>query len=426
MSVRAILSILVAAATAVTAQVLDWPEVRLASAALTALLIVNVLWSQFSLRGLRVRRYLESDRVQVGDRLTDTLEVHNPGLLGRLWVELHDHSELPGHDASRIFSIRRRSVERWTVVTTVLRRGKHRIGPVELRSGDLFNTFHKRVQLRETIDILAYPLIFDLPGYSPPSALHSGGQARHVRSTAPTPTVGGARDYVHGDPINRISWSLTARTGKLMVKEFETDPTSDVWIVLDVNMSGGEAPVPPGVVEDPVDYLTTSFELAVSAAASVMRACLDGGRAVGLLTSAAQPVVIPPERSDRQYVRCLEWLATIEPTPGFDLMALLTSQHGRFRRDASVVVITEEGHGDLPAYLASLRIRRVYADVAIIDGASFGERGAVDQQLEALASSLVRAHVLRYGEDVGAALRSPVLDDTLSPLGRIPDAQLVG
>ena len=157
-----------------------------------------------------------------------------------------------------------------------------------------------------------------------------------------------------------------------------------------------------------------------------MRACLDGGRAVGLLTSAKEPVVIPPERSDRQYVRCLEWLASIDATPGFDLLALLTSQHGRFRRDASVVVITEAGHADLPAYLASLRLRRVYADVALVDGSSFGGRGTMDEQLEALASSLVRAHVLRYGEDVGEALRTPMLDDTLSPLGRISNEQLVG
>ena len=44
---------------------------------------------------------------------------------------------------------------------------------------------------------------------------------------------GGVREYVDGDPLNRIHWMSTARRDRLMVKEFELDPQSDVWIFLD-------------------------------------------------------------------------------------------------------------------------------------------------------------------------------------------------
>ena len=37
------------------------------------------------------------------------------------------------------------------------------------------------------------------------------------------------------DGFNRISWSATARLGRLMVKEFDQDPTADVWVVLDLH-----------------------------------------------------------------------------------------------------------------------------------------------------------------------------------------------
>jgi uncharacterized protein (DUF58 family) len=405
---RAALLLVASAALWLVAQTMDWPEVRLAGGALTVLMVVNLIWAQLSLRGLRVTRRLDTDRVQVGHSLRDTVEVHNDGQLGKLWVELVDHSSLPGHNASRVFSIRRKSRTSWTVETTVLQRGRHAVGPVQLRSSDLFGTFSKSRDLRETVEVVAYPYLFDLAGYAPPSALQSGGQTRHVRSTAPTPTVGGARDYVHGDPINRISWSITARTGRLMVKEFETDPTADVWIVLDVNMRPprGTVAVLP-LNPEPTDFLTTPFELAVSVAASVLRRSLDTGRAVGLMTVAGEPLVLSPERSDRQYVRSLEWLATIEPRPGFDLLAMLTTQGGRFRRDASAVLLTQHGAAHLAAYLASLRERRVYSDVIVVDGASFGEDEDATSLVEELRSMLVPARAIGRDGDVAAALRSP-------------------
>src|SRR5919206_556 len=36
------------------------------------------------------------------------------------------------------------------------------------------------------------------------------------------------------DSFNRIHWRSTARTGQLMVKEFELDPTAEIYVVLDM------------------------------------------------------------------------------------------------------------------------------------------------------------------------------------------------
>ena len=49
-----------------------------------------------------------------------------------------------------------------------------------------------------------------------------------------TPNVAGVRDYTPSDGFNR-TWSATARLGRLMVEEFDQDPTADVWIVLDLH-----------------------------------------------------------------------------------------------------------------------------------------------------------------------------------------------
>ena len=61
------------------------------------------------------------------------------------------------------------------------------------------------------------------------------GEARHRRTNQITTNVAGVRDYVHGDSLNRIHWATTARTRRLMAKEFELDPTADVWLYLDLH-----------------------------------------------------------------------------------------------------------------------------------------------------------------------------------------------
>jgi uncharacterized protein (DUF58 family) len=46
--------------------------------------------------------------------------------------------------------------------------------------------------------------------------------------------VASVRDYAPGDSFNRIHWPSTARTGQLIVKEFELDPMADIWLFLDL------------------------------------------------------------------------------------------------------------------------------------------------------------------------------------------------
>ena len=51
------------------------------------------------------------------------------------------------------------------------------------------------------------------------------------------------RDHVMGDPFRSIAWKATARTGKLMVREFEEEVIANVFILLDISstMRGGDA-----------------------------------------------------------------------------------------------------------------------------------------------------------------------------------------
>ena len=381
----------------VLAQATEARELQLAAGSAVVLVVVSALWAWTSLRGLSVSRRIASDRVQVGETFEDTIVLRNRSLLGKLWVELEDHSTLPGHRMGQVVHIGPRRSREWTVRSIARRRGRHTIGPVVLRSDDIFGLFRREKMLPSTVELLVYPLVLDVGGYVPPSALQSGGETRHTRSSAPTPTVGGVRDYVHGDPTNRISWTMSARTGRLMVKEFESDPAADVWIVLDTalpNRAADAARHRDTEAADPVAFLDSSFELGVALATSMVRRSLDAGRAVGLLTGIEHPLVIPPERSDRQYLRILEWLAVIGSRPSSDLLELMLTNHGSFRRDAGIILITQAADSRLAGFLQSLRSRRVHSDVMGIDGRAFGEPSVDAELLHALGAAQVPSVVV--------------------------------
>jgi uncharacterized protein (DUF58 family) len=52
------------------------------------------------------------------------------------------------------------------------------------------------------------------------------------------------RDHTVGDPFRSIAWKATARTGRLMVREFEDEVVATTFVILDISstMRGGEPP----------------------------------------------------------------------------------------------------------------------------------------------------------------------------------------
>lgn len=359
----------------------DWPAITVMSLSLLVVIVLSFVWSRTSLTGLSFARRLSSSRVQVGDQLREDLSIGNASIIGKLFVEIEDRSTAPGHHADRVVNLGPRSARHWRVSSIARHRGRHQLGPVTLRSGDPFGLFRTQRRLQNALELTIYPLTVDLAPYVPGSVLQSGGGIVQHRSPHPTTTVGSIREYMQGDSINRVSWSATARAGRLMVKEFENDPTADVWIVLDLcephraSFGYGNGMFRP---DDPLGWLDTELEYRIMLASSVARRSLYLGRSVGLMVNTMPPIVLPAERSDRQLLRILELLSDVDVRREPPIVELLTAQASRFRRDNVLLIATSIADLDLITWLASLRNRRILSEVMYVDSEMYPDSGTVE------------------------------------------------
>ncbi len=403
--------VLVLLVVVVLAQANDWPFLDQVAIALIGLLVAAWVWSRLSLRGVGLVRETATDRAQVGQPLVEHLRVDNRGRLAKLWLEIRDYSTLPGHVASRVVHAAGRSQTRWRAETVCGRRGRFRIGPLAIRSGDPFGLFPTSLRVPNTHELVVYPATVDVAAYPLPSGNLSGGASVARRTPSVTASVAGVREYVPGDPYNRISWASTARAGRVMVKEFDLDPTADLWVVIDLDREhhrvASHPPHSPWWRAPAAPWLDASEEVAVTIAASFARRGADEGRGVGLIASGGHHEVIPTERSDRQYLKILEALAVIRADGNRPLAEVLTAESRRFGRQTALVVVTPSTDEAWVRALAEIVGRRVRASAIVVEADTFGPAPSSLLVVSGLLAVGVPTHLVKCGDDVGAALAAP-------------------
>ena len=275
---------------------------------LAAIISVSYFWSWSNIHHLHLVRQTQSQRSQVGSVAEERFLLHNKSRVPKLWVEVRDHSDLPEHHASWVVNaLGPHRARGWAVRTVCRQRGRFTLGPITLITSDPFGLFERRKRLPATSSMVVYPFTVDLPRFAFPSGQLTGGGTMRRRTHQITANVRGVREYAPGDSFNRIHWPSTARTGRLIVKEFELDPTADVWLILDM-----EGAVQADLLwKERADEAASMWprrpalepsteEYSVTIAASLAKYFLVRNRAVGLIAYGQRREVLSPERGERQ------------------------------------------------------------------------------------------------------------------------------
>jgi uncharacterized protein (DUF58 family) len=387
----------------------------------SGVLLFSYLWAINGVRRIGVRRLTKTRRSQVGQFAEEQIEVINKSSLPKLWLEIDDFSTLPWHTVSRVISLGRKSTDRWQVRTLCTQRGRFRLGPMLLRNSDPLGIFRMERALSGSGYIVVYPLTVDLPSFQPSISDLAGGEARHRRTYQVTTNAAGVRDYVPGDSLNRIHWPTTARLNRLMAKEFELDPTADVWIYLDLNadVEGAlpwtpEAPEPGMFALHSVTRQRSQFELppttteyAITATASIARYFVLRNRAVGLSAQATTREFLQADRGERQLNKVLEMLAVVEATGSLPFAQLIATDGVRLNRNDTLLAVSADPSPEWAAALQHLQRRGVNSIALVVDGHSFGRPVVYDDLLAEMEKTAVSTYVIRHGDALDAALGTP-------------------
>jgi uncharacterized protein (DUF58 family) len=170
------------------------------------------------------------------------------------------------------------------------------------------------------------------------------------------------RDYVRGDELRHISWTATARRGKLTTRQYQIERDQNILIALDAGR------LMTARIEN-----ETKLDSAVNAALALMSAAGRAGDNAGLLVFGRRiKAYLPPNRGRDQLDAALEALYPIEPemiepsyARAFEFIA------ANSKRRALIVLLTdlvdEEGSRELLTSLRLLRPRHLPLVVTIAD-----------------------------------------------------------
>ncbi len=392
----------------------------------------SLIWARLNLSGVAITRATRTNSLQVGQIFEETLTLTNENLLPKLWVEVRDRSNLPGHRTSCVMSLGSKQQKSWRVRTVCRQRGVYKLGPVVMVTGDPFGLFRFWRRRQEQREVLVYPPLLDLSAFGlPPTELSGGAQVRS-RSFNLTPNAAGIREYMAGDPFNRIHWPASARQQRLMVKEFELDPTSDIWIVLDMAAAAqygnpNQVPqIPKPTPDQPLDlrdsrdyigdtlgqpvYLPPSTEeYAVSVAASLAGKLLADRLAIGFIAWGQRHELINVDRGSRQLLRVLRILASLRAQGRSPIEEVLAAESSRFARGSTVLVITPDVGDKWARALGTLNQRGIKAAAVVVEPATFinpGEHPPPSSLavVGALAAANVPSYLVKRGAPINVAL----------------------
>ena len=360
---------------------------------IAGLVVVCFLWARNNAKGLDVEVERTIDRLQVGQETETRLHLKSTSMFTKVYLEIEDETTMPGGGARTVITLPAKSTRNWKVRGACRRRGLYSSGPLKVTTGDPFGLFRFSQTFGEKHNILVLPQPEELPYFWAPAAQLPGEGVVHQRTHYVTPNASGIREYHPGDSYNRIHWKSTARLGRMMVKTFEMDPTSNIWLVLDLHgdSQGGSGD-------------ESTEEYGVRIAASLAFRFAESNRMLGLMMDGREKVLMEPARGSQQYGRILEALAVASATGKTSLAALLQEEGRRLSRQTTVLIITPCLDDEWIASLSLVLQQGARAAVILLDAGSFGKEDAGDPPTDALNAANVITYLVRSQSDISLML----------------------
>ncbi|MFI4873783.1 MAG: DUF58 domain-containing protein [Blastopirellula sp. JB062] len=400
--------------------------------ALLAVMIASRALTRYWARCLTIRRQVNRHEAEEGETIAVSVVVANSGVLPIPWLLIEDmlprrvtlyrppSLETAG-DRITLASLAPRKSKSFYYQLRCNRRGYYPIGPALLETGDLFGLYRLFRVLAAPEYLQVLPKVVPLDGFDIASR-RPLGEIKMTHRLFEDPTrIAGVRAYQAGDPINRVNWAATARTGVLHSKVYEPSSIAGATLLLDFHQDSFAA-----------EHEPIRSELAITLAVAVAGAVQETGQQIGLITNARDaaermkresqfaeaksrdaarnaavveqtddrlsPQVVTTRRSGEQMPLIRKMLARAELTDGLTMPDLIAETVSRIPRDATVIAILTETTVETALALGNLR-RAGFTVTAIIN---VYDEYAYAQAAGKLLSEGIRSRQLNALENIGS------------------------
>ena len=372
---------------------------------------------------LRVHRELEKEKVFKDDFVHIKVIVENLGKNSFDFIEIRDYFNtqlfrlILGENfiSTRIAP---KSTIKFSYVLEPKVRGEYPLGPLSVVVKDRlgFNAL-ERIVPDSVTDILIYPPYEDIKRIeilgSKRSLLLNYGIQRSKQKGLGSEFYG-MRKYVFGDQFRLIDWKASARTQKLIVKEFESERDITVMILVDSSetMAGG-------AIEN------TKFEYAIRACMLLTRVALTRRDNVGVFTFSDKKNFnfLKPGGGEDQFYQVLDFVAKVKPQAKCRMVEAFDFFIRRFQK-RSLIFIISDLEADVKEINAAIRKLIPYNHTIIIINPFSPwfeihevDLSSTDKALAEAISEEMMEHILSINQEIrklGVNLSSVGPDDMMN------------
>ena len=274
----------------------------------------------------------------------------------KLRLQIHDHhpASLEAEGLPREVTL---DPSAWTEVRYQVRplaRGELRFGLAEARLDSPLALWQVRRRAGAEAPVRVYPNFRALARYTLLATDNRLSQigVLQVRRRGEGTEFHQLREYRQGDPQRAIDWKATARTARLIAREYEEERDQRVLLVVDC---GRRMAAKDDDRDDPLSH----FDHTLNAALLLAHVALRQGDAVGMLTMGGRQRYLEPRKSVAAVHAMLNQVYDLEPTlavPDYHAAAVEVLRH--MRRRTLVILLTNLRDEDDDSLLPALRLLR--------------------------------------------------------------------
>jgi uncharacterized protein (DUF58 family) len=292
--------------------------------------------------------------------------------------------------------------------------GTFRYGPMTVRVADPFGIFQFLVEQDDPQGTEIYPFVNpleDLPIRGSKESFTYG--IYDVASRGLSSNFIGVRDYERGDSLRHVSWKLSLKARRLLVKEFEKSVNTEITLILDMT---GHAHM--GWKSE------STWEYAKDIALSIVSREMANGNHIQLV---ANRCLIPAAGGEHHYLQIIKSVFDLFPEEGTSSAELVSRAASAVRRgttavyigpvfkdfegtSASLIRLAEQGVDVIAVLLdAGTFVRgKVHGTVKIaIETMCTVSQGNLTEAATKLSQAGAIVYVIEKGADIGKAMLRP-------------------